>query len=63
MGSMECGVRNTEDDSVGVRTWLQLMCCSLTEEQRLSLILEETSRGDTRGLYCQVGEQQEGTGD
>ena len=30
---------------------------------RLSLILEETSKGDTRGLYCQVGEWQEGTAD
>ena len=30
---------------------------------RLSLILEETSRGDTKGLYCQRGDQQEGTRD
>ena len=29
----------------------------------LSLILEETSRGDTRGLYCQGGDQQERVGD
>ena len=29
----------------------------------LSLILEETSRGDTWGLYCQGGDQQEGIGD
>ena len=31
--STECNVRKTEDSSVGVRTWLQLMCCALTEEQ------------------------------
>ena len=30
---------------------------------RLSLILEETSRGDTRGLYCQGGDQQDEIGD
>ena len=56
MGSMECGVQKIEDGSIGVRTWLQLMCCALAEEQRLSLISEKTSRGDTRGLYCQGGE-------
>ena len=33
VGSTECGVWKTEDGSVGVRTWLQLMCCALTEEQ------------------------------
>ena len=27
------------------------------QRTRLSLILEETCRGDTRGLYCQGGEQ------
>ena len=46
---VEWGVQITEDSSVGVRTWLQLMCCNLT---RLSLISEGTSRGDKRGLYC-----------
>ena len=30
---MECSGQVTEDGSVGVRTWLQLMCCALAEEQ------------------------------
>ena len=30
---------------------------------RLFLITEEISRGDTWGLYCQGGDQQEGIGD
>ena len=33
MGSTECSVWKMEDSSVGVRTWLQLMCCTLAEEQ------------------------------
>ena len=33
VGSMECSVWKTEDGSIGVRTWLQLMCCTLAEEQ------------------------------
>ena len=33
MESMECDVWKTEDGSVGVRTWLQLMCCALAKEQ------------------------------
>ena len=31
--STECGGQVTEDGSVGVRTWLQLMYCTLTKEQ------------------------------
>ena len=31
--STECGGWVMEDGSVGVRTWLQLMCCTLTKEQ------------------------------
>ena len=33
------------------------------QRTRLSLNLEETSRGDTRGLYCQGGRSMEGIGD
>ena len=28
-GGMECNVWIMEDSSIGVRTWLQLMCCAL----------------------------------
>ena len=31
--STECSGRVMEDGSVGVRTWLQLMCCTLAKEQ------------------------------
>ena len=31
--SMECSGWVMEDGSIGVRTWLQLMCCALTKEQ------------------------------
>ena len=30
---MEYDVQKMEDGSIGVRTWLQLMCCTLAEEQ------------------------------
>ena len=30
---VEWGAQNMEDGNVGVRTWLQLMCCALAEEQ------------------------------
>ena len=43
VGSTECDVWKMEDGSIGVRTGL-------------SLISEETSRGDTRELYCQGGD-------
>ena len=33
MGGTECRVQRTEDDSIGVRTWLQLMCYTLAREQ------------------------------
>ena len=33
VGSIERDVWKTEDGSIGVRTWLQLMCCALTKEQ------------------------------
>ena len=33
VGSTECSVQIMEDGSIGVRTWLQLMCCTLAEEQ------------------------------
>ena len=31
--SMECGGWVMENGSIGVRTWLQLICCTLAEEQ------------------------------
>ena len=33
VGSTEFSVRIMEDGSIGVRTWLQLMCCALVKEQ------------------------------
>ena len=65
VGRIECGVWNIEYRGLQHRdkdlasTYVLYPCW----RTRLSLILEETSRGDTRGLYCQEGEQQEGTGD
>ena len=39
---MECSVQIMEDGSVGVRTWLQLMCCILADDRN-----EIVLHGDT----------------
>ena len=44
--STECGGRVTEDGSIGVKTWLQIMCCTLAEEQG---VLD--SGGDKHGRH------------
>ena len=48
MGSTECNVQKIEDSSIGVRTWLQLMCCTLTEEQGCPYFWRRQA-GETQG--------------
>ena len=49
-------MRNIEDCSIGVKDMASTYLLHPCQRTRLSLILEDTSRGDTRGLYCQEGE-------
>ena len=50
--STGCGGQVTEDGSIRVRTWASTYVLRPCQGTGVSLISEEISRGDTRGLYC-----------
>ena len=55
VGSIECGVWNTEDYSIGVWTWFQLICCALTGEQGCPQS-QRRQAGETQGDCIVRGE-------
>ena len=48
MRNAGCGVQVMEDGSIGVRTLLQLMCCTLAEEQGYPQF-QRRQAGETQG--------------
>ena len=48
VGSTECSVQVMEDSSIGVGTWLQLMCCTLAREQGCPQF-QSSQAGETQG--------------
>ena len=53
MESTECGGQVTQDRSIGGKDLASTYVLHPRRGTGVSLISEETSRGDTRGLYCQ----------